>query len=103
MILLNPIFYGFNNLHDILCFSILMFCWPPLVSKSSPLTWSIVDCPSQLIHFCAGYELLILEDYEIHLSVISTCISAGYMQTMCLADGSAEAGSEPNIEVEHYY
>ena len=27
MIVLNTIFYGFNNLHDFLCFSILMFYW----------------------------------------------------------------------------
>ena len=61
----------------------------------------MVDFPHQLIHSGAGYKLLLLEDYEILLSGISTSISAGYMQTTGLADGSAEAGSESKIEVEY--
>ncbi|KAH3846427.1 hypothetical protein DPMN_088728 [Dreissena polymorpha] len=43
------------------------------------------------------------EAYEISPSGIPTSVSTGYMQTTGLADGSAEAGSESNIEAEHYY
>ena len=46
---------------------------------------------------------LILEAYGIPPSGIPTSVSAGYMQTTGLADGSAEAGSEANVEAEHYY
>ncbi|KAH3729573.1 hypothetical protein DPMN_055544 [Dreissena polymorpha] len=44
-----------------------------------------------------------LEAYEIPPSGIPTSVSAGYMQTTGLADGSAEAGSESNVEDESYY
>ena len=46
---------------------------------------------------------LILEAYGIPPSGIPTSVSAGYMQTTGLADGSAEAGLEANVEAEHYY
>ncbi|KAH3888556.1 hypothetical protein DPMN_012594 [Dreissena polymorpha] len=44
-----------------------------------------------------------LEAYVIPTSGIHTSVSAGYMQTTGLADGSAEAGSESNVEAELYY
>ncbi|KAH3851774.1 hypothetical protein DPMN_094259 [Dreissena polymorpha] len=50
----NPILYGFNSLQDTLSLSILMFYWRPLVSKSSPLSRSMVDFPPQLILSGAG-------------------------------------------------
>ncbi|KAH3717123.1 hypothetical protein DPMN_059901 [Dreissena polymorpha] len=44
-----------------------------------------------------------LEGQEIPPSGIPTSVSAGYKQTTGRVDGSAEAGSEANVEAEHYY